>query len=206
MYSKLQKHPDYWLFHSMKKRCYCQTANAYEHYGGRGIRVCERWLMPKGEGFRNFISDMGVRPPKHTLERVDVNGNYSPSNCIWATRKAQSNNRRNNVRITLDGITKTATEWAHSLGLRGGDIITRRIANGVPLEIALTSKRVKASPESALPRINAAAEKKRAMTHCKRGHPLSGDNLFLQNGKIRVCRACKRIKSQEYRQKAKEKS
>lgn len=188
---ELNTHPDYWLFHSMKKRCYSPNANAYDSYGGRGIKVCERWLLGKGEGFKNFITDMGPRPAGHTIERLNVDSDYSPENCIWATRKAQSNNRRNNVRLTLNGTTKTATEWAHSLGLRGGDVIMRRIKNGVPIEIALTTQRMpKKMPPNA---ISAAAAKKLAATHCKRGHPLSGENLHLYKGKIRVCKTCKNL-------------
>lgn len=187
----LQKHPDYWLFHSMKKRCSCETATAYHSYGGRGITVCDRWLLPRGQGFRNFIQDMGPRPPGMTLERSNTNLGYSPENCVWATRKTQSNNRRNNVRITYNGITKTATEWAHSLGLRGGDVILKRIKNGIPLGEALTIPRLPREMQQAA--INAAALLRKSRTHCKRGHPLSGDNLYEYKGG-RTCLTCKKLK------------
>lgn len=195
----IQQHPEYWLYHSMKKRCFCETSTAYPSYGGRGITICERWLGK--HGFQNFTADMGPRPQKHTIERLDVNGNYEPSNCVWATRKVQGNNRRNNIFLTLDGETKTATEWAHGLGLRGGDVVLKRIAKGIPLATALTERRIKPSPESMKPRVEAAAEKKRAMTHCKRGHPLSGENLHLYKGKIRVCKECRRITTELRKQK-----
>lgn len=74
----------------MKGRCYTPTDAKFQHYGGRGITVCERWL----NSFENFLSDMGERPPGLTLDRIDTNGNYEPGNCRWATPLVQSRNRR----------------------------------------------------------------------------------------------------------------
>jgi len=78
----------------MKERCYGATRPEYPNYGGRGIRVCERWVLPNGEGFANFLADMGPRPQGMTLDRINPQGHYEPTNCRWATPKEQQWNQR----------------------------------------------------------------------------------------------------------------
>jgi len=81
-----------WL--DMHYRCYNKDNNAYYNYGERGIEVCERWSEPDGFGFLNFLNDMGMKPDdSYTLDRIDVNGNYEPSNCRWATNLTQARNK-----------------------------------------------------------------------------------------------------------------
>lgn len=82
----------------MKSRCLSPSAAGYSRYGGRGIAVCERWLK-----FEGFLADMGERPSGSSIERIDPNGNYEPSNCRWATSKEQGRNRTSNVFVSYKG-------------------------------------------------------------------------------------------------------
>jgi hypothetical protein len=106
--------PEYRTWCDMKSRCSNPKAQQYKWYGGRGITVCERWR----KSFEAFYEDMGPRPsPKHTLDRRDNEGPYSPENCKWSTWKEQGRNKRNTKYITINGETRCASEWAEVLGL-----------------------------------------------------------------------------------------
>lgn len=108
----LTKIPEYKVWKSMKYRCSNPNLNNYKDYGGRGIKVCDRWLS-----FTNFIEDMGRRPSnKHSIERVNNDGNYEPSNCEWATTDKQSANKRQTLLTHFDK-TQTVPQWANELGI-----------------------------------------------------------------------------------------
>lgn len=129
----LRHNPEYGVWCSIKSRCGLKTNPAYSDYGGRGIKMCREWE----ESFVSFMNDMGPKPsPKHTVERRNNGGNYEPGNCYWATRIEQNNNKRNNVRLTLDGIEKTVPEWARHVGISPGTLHTR-LGNGWTAEKAV---------------------------------------------------------------------
>jgi len=99
---------------AMKGRCLDPKNRAYHHYGGRGITICERWLV-----FDNFLADMGQKPTKlHTIDRIEVNGNYEPTNCKWSTRKEQRLNQRKLARIedfTIEELVAEIEKRRHDL-------------------------------------------------------------------------------------------
>lgn len=100
--------PEYFAWSAMHQRCRDATNDCY---GGRGIRVCDRWTGPNG--FSNFVADMGRRPsPRHSLDRIDNDGDYSPGNCRWATSKEQQRNKRDSINLTVDGETLGLKQWA----------------------------------------------------------------------------------------------
>lgn len=96
----------YRIWVSMRSRCSTESININEKYAGRGISVCKRW-----EIFENFFKDMGYPKKDQSIERLNVNGNYEPSNCIWADAKVQANNRTNNKQIEINGIKKNISQW-----------------------------------------------------------------------------------------------
>lgn len=108
------KTPEFQSWNSMVHRCTNPKSRAYGNYGGRGIAVCDRWR----NSFVNFLADMGPRPtPKHTIDRIDNNGPYSPDNCRWATRIEQARNTRRSIVLDFNGQSLTLFEWAERSGV-----------------------------------------------------------------------------------------
>lgn len=122
------------IWSCMRHRCKNQKIKAYRLYGERGIYVCEEW--ESFDAFRDWALKNGYRD-NLTLERKDNHGPYSPENCKWATHKEQANNRRDNVRLTFRGATKTVTEFAEAYGIPR-QTLYRRLHRGWDLERALT--------------------------------------------------------------------
>jgi len=128
------KHPLYHTWQDMMARCYNPGATGFENYGGRGIRVCQRWHT-----IAYFIADMHPRPSRqHTLDRINNHGHYSPSNCRWALPSVQRRNSRTRVHLlTFQGRTQCLTDWAHEVGL-SPQTVEARLRYNWPIEKALT--------------------------------------------------------------------
>lgn len=106
------KTAEYRAWGHIKSRCYNPNVYNYNNYGGRGIAMCDRWL----NSFENFLLDMGERPSaKHSIDRINSNGDYEPSNCKWSTTKEQSRNLRTNHWIKYDGERLILSDWANKL-------------------------------------------------------------------------------------------
>ena len=120
---------------TMINRCENHSHIQYADYGGRGITVCESW-----HDFSNFFRDMGEPLSFQSIERKDTNGNYEPSNCVWASMEQQQNNRRNNHLVTMNGQTLTLAQWSRKVGLSSA-LIRHRLKIGMSPEEALFLKK-----------------------------------------------------------------
>jgi hypothetical protein len=124
--SGMSKLPEYNILTCMIARCENPKNPAYEHYGARGIYVCERWK----HDFWAFYHDVGPRPTAfHTIERINNNGPYSPENCCWATQTQQTRNYRRNIFLTFDGKTLCLSDWADITGINYGTLLDRYHSN-----------------------------------------------------------------------------
>jgi len=128
------KHPLYHLWKGMRARCKNPNHSHYHRYGGRGIKVCERWRE-----FDNFLHDMGERPsPAHSIDRINNNGDYEPSNCHWATPIEQSRNGSRMRRVIIGGVEQLLADvcLAHGTSCR---IVASRLRRGWTLGKALST-------------------------------------------------------------------
>jgi hypothetical protein len=133
-YARRGRRPsEYNIWRNLRQRCLNPRGAGFKHYGGRGIRVCAEW-----NNFSRFLADMGPRPSQlHSIERINNDGNYEPSNCRWATKIEQMNNRSINRLIAHDGQTMTLAQWARKTGLSGVVIAARIDRLGWSVERAL---------------------------------------------------------------------
>lgn len=120
----------WWL---MRRRCEHPAHKSYADYGGRGIKVCERW-----HDVRMFVEDMGPRPAGASLDRINNDGNYEPSNCRWATKSEQQLNKRNTAYLEVDGVTLPRSVWAKRTGI-SHSLITYRLKMGWSPRDAVTT-------------------------------------------------------------------
>lgn len=124
----------YEIWSGLLKRCLNSSSKTFEFYGGRGIEVCERW-----KSFENFYADMGNPPTDaHTIERKDVNGNYELENCVWASKLEQARNKRNNVKVLLNGKTYALSEACEIVGIGYKKVHARLAKCKWPIEKALS--------------------------------------------------------------------
>lgn len=126
----------YGIWRDIKKRCYCETCKDYKNYGARGITLYPEWLT----NFKSFYDWAMLHgyADNLTIDRIDVNGNYEPSNCRWTTRKEQNNNKRNNHFLTIGGKTKTITQWANEIGVTDTTVHSRLKRNNMTKEEIIT--------------------------------------------------------------------
>lgn len=122
------------IWKGAKKRCRLKTDPAYHNYGARGIDMCDEWY----NSFEAFYRDMGPRPPKLQLERIDNNGNYEPGNCKWATSKEENRNKRSNHIWEHGGRKMCISEWSEFTGIRKDTLRRRVVVYGWSIEKALT--------------------------------------------------------------------
>lgn len=122
----------YRIWIGIHTRCNNQKKKEWSRYGGRGIKVCERWHR-----FENFLADMSDCPDGLTIERINSNGNYEPGNCRWATHHDQTRNKRTNVNLTFNEETLCVADWAKELGMTR-ETISGRLSRGWSIEKTLT--------------------------------------------------------------------
>ena len=126
----------------MIQRCHNPNDRDYPRYGARGIQVCERWRNADAThtGFEHFLEDMGMPPDKsYSIDRIDVDGDYTPTNCRWATPKEQANNRRTTRIITVGGVTKPLSAWCLEYGIGSKTVLYRMKHRGMTPEQAITT-------------------------------------------------------------------
>lgn len=131
-------HRLYNIYNKIKERCYRESDPNYKYYGARGIIVCDEWLSDF-ENFYQWAINNGYSD-NLTIDRIDVNGNYMPSNCRWVTMKTQCNNKRENIYIEYNGETRTLKEWSEILGINYSTLYGRVVTRKWDIERAFNTK------------------------------------------------------------------
>ena len=181
-------HKLYQTYRCMMQRCYRTKNDNYKNYGGRSISVCDRWR----QSFWLFVEDMGDKPPKHTLDRIDNNGNYEPSNCKWSTRREQNRNTTRAVIVEIDGKKMTLADACDLYGVRLS-VADKRLRRGMSIDKVLSPDPIPCPNILDYQKVGtmAAAKKARERTTCKRGHEFSEANTYLAKNGSRSCKICR---------------
>lgn len=144
---RMSKTRIYGSWQKLISRCEYEDDRNYKNYGGRWISVCKRWR----NSFENFLKDIGPRPSRrHSLDRINNDGNYEPSNVRWATQLQQSRNRRSVRLATIGGVTKTVPEWCEFYGTNHRNV-RMRLKGGYSMKEAVSIKRLKPGPKAGSP-------------------------------------------------------
>lgn len=188
--------PLYSIWQGMRRRCLTPTFKQWADYGGRGIKICPEW-----DSYDRFAADMGPRPsPNHSLERTDNDGDYTPTNCRWATKKEQQRNQRTTRRVTIEGKIYLVAELVELSGLKHDTIIERAAKDMTYAEVmAKTRYTFTGGVRKA---IEVRIRNQRNATHCKNGHAWTTENTYITKEGWKNCRTCARLKAASSRRKA----
>ncbi len=180
-------HPYYFVWASMHDRCRNPNFRQWDRYGGRGIKVCERW-----KSFQAFVDDMGERPAGFSLDRIDNDGDYTPENCRWASRSTQQLNREKAVYVEIEGVRYRAIELARQIGIKTDTLIERASKN---MPFAWTTSPEKRHNRDGLALgVEASVAAKKSASHCLRGHAFDDANTQISPQGWRRCRQCHNAK------------
>jgi hypothetical protein len=176
--------PVYFIWVGIRQRCMNPELASWPRYGGRGIRVCDRW-----NDYRAFEADMGPRPSlQHSIDRIDNEGDYTPENCRWATRSVQMANRAACKFVTIEGTRHKINDLVKMARIRS-ETIVERAERGLPLSEVLSARRFHNTSGLALGG-HANGERQRQRTHCKSGHAFTAENTSITPEGWRRCRTC----------------
>ena len=186
----------YNAWQGMKTRCLNPRCRQYKDYGGRGIQVCDRWM----DSFASFIGDMGKPPKGMTIDRIDNDGDYTPDNCRWASRKTQQRNQRVTRKVVVDGAEYLAVELAEIAGIKT-DSIVARVERGLSYNEVISTKhtRHKMSDKNKAAIRAGQIKRQTALTHCKNGHEYNEQNTHITKEGWRRCRVCHREREAQRR-------
>jgi hypothetical protein len=178
------KHEVYTVWSGMKARCSNPKTTHYDRYGGRGIKVCERWQ----KSFSDFIADMGPRPLGYVIDRIDNDGNYEPNNCRWVTRGESQRNQHNTLFVEIAGVRYKAADLADISGLKT-DTVVWRAKKGWDYDKVMSPEPIQNLEGLKLGgKVSGAV--KAARTRCFQGHPFTPENTRYAKTGTRLCYSC----------------